>query len=418
MEDGIMKVNHKTFSGGYRFKNFEAQPSKELVDFVSEGVLASEKDSLISLKETYDVLKAFGVTSFKGPQNAEVSTEGDIEPKEIKEFVINTIEAEPYNLSTVSLLSNNGMRDFVEGLKSLNKMASKAKVIIAIGDNEDDLISQIQAQIINLNWVEINTVTPKYPINMKELLIPTLLKRKYPVGYNAPHIGVVVLDVQQVLHISQVLQHQPITNRVVALSGPGWEKNLLINVPLGTQIKEITAKYVKKDIEVRLVKNSIMKDPAVTEEDVIDRFTSVLIALPENRERKAMSFLKPGKHSDSATNSFLSALFPNSEKTADTNLHGEHRACVSCTYCTSVCPVGLIPQLLHKHVDKDLVNERLADLKIFDCIECNLCNYGCPSKIDIAGDIVKGKSKLEDLDISHKKYQLKDVEMIRQKGVK
>jgi Na+-translocating ferredoxin:NAD+ oxidoreductase RnfC subunit len=78
----------------------------------------------------------------------------------------------------------------------------------------------------------------------------------------------------------------------------------------------------------------------------------------------------------------------------------------------------LIPHLLHKHVEQGLVNGRLADLKIFDCIECNLCNYGCPSKIDSIGSIIKGKEQLEEIELSHKDYQLKGIREVLSDGKK
>ena len=33
-------------------------------------------------------------------------------------------------------------------------------------------------------------------------------------------------------------------------------------------------------------------------------------------------------------------------------------------------------------------------LEIFNCIECNLCSYICPSKIPLATSIKEGKEKL------------------------
>ena len=120
--------------------------------------------------------------------------------------------------------------------------------------------------------------------------------------------------------------------------------------------------------------------------------TRVIIALPEDRRRQTLFFLRAGTKADSFSNAFLSRLMPKAEKIADTNLHGERRACVSCTYCQPVCPVGLIPHLLHKHVDKEIINKRLAEYKIFDCVECGLCTYVCPSKLELC-NVMKNTKK-------------------------
>lgn len=408
-----MKVNHKTFNGGYDFKNFEGAVGNMVNEFKATGNLTDASIALPNGQTAYDILKALEVTSFAGPEYAVVPTTGHIEASLVKDVVINTIEAEPYNISAKALIDHYGYEQFVEGLKAMRESFGGANFHIVLGESESELINQFLPLSNNLAWLEVHTVTPKYPINMTELLIPTILDKKYPVGYNSAHIGVIVVDVQQVYFVKEgITSNIPITKRVVALAGSGFKNNVHIEVALGTKISDIAKMYQKEDMEVRFIKNSIMTDPAVTEEDCIDVNTSILIALPEDTARKPLFFFRLGKKADSYTNSFISAFMPNGEKTAETNVHGEHRTCVNCGYCQKVCPVGLFPQLLHKHVDKEIITERLAELKIFDCIGCNLCNYICPSKIDIGGNIMKGKIMLEEQEISHKKYLLDGCDMV------
>ncbi len=56
--------------------------------------------------------------------------------------------------------------------------------------------------------------------------------------------------------------------------------------------------------------------------------------------------------------------------------------------------MGIIPHLLFHYVERDVIDETLLKYKIFNCIECNLCSYVCPSKISIAEFIKEGKTKL------------------------
>ena len=53
-----------------------------------------------------------------------------------------------------------------------------------------------------------------------------------------------------------------------------------------------------------------------------------------------------------------------------------------------------MPHLIFHYVQKDIVDETLLNFKIFNCIECNLCSYVCPSKIPLAEYIKQGKKKL------------------------
>lgn len=407
-----MEVMHKTFSGGYKFENFEGQPSKEIkvytpVSDVADLAIESEAETT---GET--VLNALGLTKFDGPDSALVPTEGVIDPSLVKNIIVSTVEVEPYDLANGTILSGDNKSKFVNGLKSIHESYGKAKFTVILGEDQSELIQFMTNELSSLSWVTIATITAKYPANLKELSIPTVLDKKYPVGYAPAHLGMLFLSVSNVLAVNTVVKDkQSYKSTYVALSGPGWKENIVIDVPLGTKISEIKDKYLKDD-EIRLVKNSVLNKEALNDDAIIEYDTTVIIALPEDRRRQTLFFLRAGKNADSFGNSFLSRLLPKAEKTADTNLHGERRACVSCTYCQKVCPVGLIPHILHKHVDKEIINKHLADLRIFDCVECGLCDYVCPSKIEVSSDIKKGKKMLEANDISHNKYIIPECDMI------
>lgn len=408
-----MEVMHKTFSGGYKFENFEGQPSNDIKPYkpVSDVTgLVIEPDNGTT-GET--VLNALGLTAFKGPDSALVSTEGMIKPSEVKNVIVSTVEVEPYELSNEALLNGVNKSKFVNGLKCIHEAYSKAKFTIILGEDQNELIKLMTDELGEFSWVTLATITAKYPANLKELSIPTVLDKQYPVGYDPAHLGMLFLSVSNVLAVNKVVKDQEQYNsNYVALSGPGWKENIIIEVPIGTPLSELKNKYLK-DEEIRLIKNSVLNKDLFEEDAVIDVETTVIIALPEDRKRQMLFFLRAGKNADSFSHSFLSRLLPKVNKTVGTNLHGERRACVSCTYCQQVCPVGLIPHLLHKHVDKEIINKRLAEYKIFDCVECGLCDYVCPSKIEVSSDIKKGKKMLEDSEISHNKYVIPNCDMIR-----
>ena len=55
-------------------------------------------------------------------------------------------------------------------------------------------------------------------------------------------------------------------------------------------------------------------------------------------------------------------------------------ACLHCGRCTTVCPVGLLPQLMaDAAIDHDYkrYDEKLYGL---ECIQCGSCTYICPAK--------------------------------------
>ena len=65
-------------------------------------------------------------------------------------------------------------------------------------------------------------------------------------------------------------------------------------------------------------------------------------------------------------------------------------ACISCGRCEQICPEGLNPAYVHRHVQKGYYNA----LKHFDaglCTGCGTCSYTCPSRQDTAGSMAKAK---------------------------
>jgi Na+-translocating ferredoxin:NAD+ oxidoreductase RnfC subunit len=65
-----------------------------------------------------------------------------------------------------------------------------------------------------------------------------------------------------------------------------------------------------------------------------------------------------------------------------------------------VCPVGILPNLLHRYVRREIIDENLQQFGIFKCIDCNLCTYVCPSKIPLAALMKSGKAMLSEEGLS------------------
>jgi Na+-translocating ferredoxin:NAD+ oxidoreductase RnfC subunit len=126
----------------------------------------------------------------------------------------------------------------------------------------------------------------------------------------------------------------------------------------------------------------------------VDPSFRVLLALPEEQEEPLLPFAQPGFRQDSYSRTFAALVTPFA-KSADTNIHGEHRPCIACGYCEEVCPVRILPYLLHRYIHRDVIDENLVRFEIFKCIDCGLCSYVCTSKIPLAEQIREGKERLK-----------------------
>lgn len=467
-----MKVKRKTFSGGYRFKNFAGQPEEKLVesgipekvlipliqgtgdevpptvkpgDSVKAGQTIGIDDDSISNpvhstvngvveniakikrpgREIQAVeIKSDGTSDWQpvGPHSAEwmelskedlektlylsgaASLDGagiptrhkssSILPDDVEHIIVRGVGSEIYNPSLDILLGGENISHFVEGLKILNKIMPGAKVHLALNSRQRGLISRIASSMSGLNWVDMFSLAPKYPQEADEVIISTVLGKPFPYGSSAADTGVVVLSVQTILHLYEaVVEGKPVIERIIALAGTGFRENNHVRLRIGTPVEYLTRDKMKTDRPARFVSNSPMTGAILSDASPIDRQCASIIALPEETTRQFLNFVRPGFRRDSYSRTFLSSL-PGFAKDCDTNAHGDRRPCISCCFCDEVCPVDIIPHLIYRHVDNDIIDEMLLRLKIFNCIECNLCSYICPSKIPLAESIKEGKEKL------------------------
>jgi Na+-translocating ferredoxin:NAD+ oxidoreductase subunit C len=72
---------------------------------------------------------------------------------------------------------------------------------------------------------------------------------------------------------------------------------------------------------------------------------------------------------------------------------GERLACIRCSRCVTVCPMGLEPYLLMTLAEKNIM-DRAENEKIMDCIECGSCSYTCPADRPLLDYIRFGKARV------------------------
>jgi Na(+)-translocating NADH:ubiquinone oxidoreductase A subunit len=319
-----------------------------------------------------------------------------IPPEGVEDLIVHGVGSEPYNISLGVLLEGKRLFHFVEALKILKKIMPRARVHLALNFHKGRLLEEAYKLTHQLDWLSVRPLDPKYPQGYDEMLIPTILNKRFPFGYSAANIGVVVLNVQAVLSVyDAVCSGKPFFERIVALCGPSFKENLHIRVRIGTPLEDIMAGNLNEDTPVRVVLNSLLTGFQLNDFSLpVDRVYSQIIAIPENKKREFLAFTRPGLRRDSYSRTFVSALMPFVKKYCDTNIHGEERPCISCTYCEEVCPVEIIPHLLSKYVKRGIIDETIMNYKIFNCIECGLCSFVCPSKISLAKHIKEGQDKL------------------------
>jgi Na(+)-translocating NADH:ubiquinone oxidoreductase A subunit len=367
----------------------DSQEPLKLAGYSAEwGKLSSEKiEELIYLSGVSSLDREGIPTRFKT---------SIISPEDVKHLIIHGVGSEPYNISLDLLLEGKNLLRFFEGVQILKRVMPKARVHLVVNTHKRKVIEQITKLASHLEWLDIYPLEPKYPQGYDEMLVPTILNQRFPYGYSAANIGVVILNIQAVLGVyNAVVEGIPLIERIIALCGPSIKENVHIKARIGSPLEHILSGRLKTDVESRVVLNSLLTGFELNDLSLpIDRTFSQIIAISENKQRQFLAFLLPGRQSDSYTKTFLSSWLNSIDKLPDTNLHGEERPCISCGFCEEVCPVRIIPHLLAKYVQRGFIDETIMNYGIFNCIECGLCNYVCPSKIHLVKILKTGQEKL------------------------
>ncbi len=117
--------------------------------------------------------------------------------------------------------------------------------------------------------------------------------------------------------------------------------------------------------------------------------------LPDPVVRQLISFLRPGFDRTSAFPAFAGPLINKPDKHMTTSLRGEPRPCITCGMCEKVCPVRLLPQVLHRYLHKDM-EEEAEKAGLYACVDCNLCSFVCPSKIELQAQFDEARTRIAD----------------------
>jgi Na+-transporting NADH:ubiquinone oxidoreductase subunit A len=120
-------------------------------------------------------------------------------------------------------------------------------------------------------------------------------------------------------------------------------------------------------------------------------YDSQITVIPEGDYFEFFGWIKPGINKFSFSKTFLSRLFPRKNYNLDTNLHGGERAFVMTGQYEKVVPMDIYPmQLLKAILAEDI--DMMENLGIYEIAEEDfaLCEYICPSKIEIQSIVRKG----------------------------
>ena len=238
------------------------------------------------------------------------------------------------------------------------------KGYIGIEANKPDAIEILSRVAPKYGDITIVPLALKYPQGGEKQLVNAITGRVVPSGKLPGTVGCLVQNVATAAAVYDAfVDSRPLVERVLTVTGKGIRtpKNLLVRI--GTSFAAILefCGGITED-SAMLISGGPMMGKALSSPEVpVTKGVSGILVLAASE-----------------------ASLP------------DEQPCIRCGRCISVCPMGLQPALLARHLEVGDYEE-LEGLGILDCIECGTCNYMCPGYNHLVQSIRLGKSKVQEL---------------------
>lgn len=275
-------------------------------------------------------------------------------------LLINGVECEPYLTSDHRLMLEHG-EELIVGVQLLMKALNVTRAAIGIENNKPDAIEKMKKLATGHSGISVLPLVVKYPQGGEKQLIKAATGREVPSGALPISVGAVVTNVATTFAVYEAVQkNKPLFERVVTVTGKSVERPSNFRVRIGTSISElIEAAGGLPENCGKIINGGPMMGKAVTNTEIpVTKGTSGVLMM-ENQESKRKEMM----------------------------------ACIRCSRCVSVCPMGLEPYLLMTVSEKQMW-DRAEFEKVMDCIECGSCSYTCPANRPLLDYIRLGKGKV------------------------
>lgn len=302
--------------------------------------------------------------------------------------IVSTISLEPFTTRGDVQIRNN-ISSFTRGLEHLQSLLEYQPMYVVFPKINSEFARNVRDSVRGYAWVRLVEASTFYPADDFSLIARSLGLRP------SPEKGIVWgIRTQGVIAIDRVITAgDSVTTRIIAVGGPGVPHPTHVEVSTGYPLAKLRALCGITSSQ-RLLSGGAFTGRAIDSAQLgVDAECDGLTAIPPPDEREFLSFLRPWFTKRSYSRASASALLPRFSERFTTALRGETRACISCGYCSEVCPARIVPSAIHKLLYQDNLDEVESFLPD-RCIGCGLCTYVCPSKIELATEITDARKKL------------------------
>ena len=286
-------------------------------------------------------------------------------PEAIQYVIANGAECEPY-LTCNDQLMRVHSAEIVEGLELMLRLFTNAEAVIAIEDNKPEAIAAMKAATLGHTRIQVMEMRTKYPQGGERSLISAIAGVDFPISRLPADVGCLVDNVGTIYAIQRaVLYREPLFRQCFTLTGEAVANPGNYMVRVGTSFAELleAAGGLKEGVTLRkALVGGPMMGIAVGSLDVpIMKQNNGLTLLAEDPAEEA-------------------------EK--------QMTACLHCGRCTTVCPVGLMPQVMCDAADMGNYERYEKKLHGLECVQCGSCTYICPAKRPLMQTFKRAKAEI------------------------
>ena len=269
-------------------------------------------------------------------------------------LLVNGAECEPWICCDDALMRERAA-DVVLGTQVMLAACGAGRATIAVEDDKPQALVALEVALSSAQdaRLEVRVLPAVFPLGAEGLLIAAVTGREVPQAQLPPQVGVVCQNVGTAAAVARlVTDGLPCVSRIVTITGSGTRRPANVEARLGTPVAELVEAcggYTDAPAPARLVAGGSLTGQALPTD-----------AVPVTK----------------GLNCVIAAT------AADLPARGAEVPCIRCGDCAAVCPVGLLPQQLHRAAQAgDAAG--LARHGLADCIECGCCDYVCPSAIPL-----------------------------------
>ena len=272
-------------------------------------------------------------------------------PDAINYVIANGAECEPYLTCNDQLMRTHSM-EIAEGMELVLRLFPNARGVICIEDNKPEAIRAMELAVSDRPRIQVKAMITKYPQGGERSLIQAVTGVNFPISKLPADVGCIVQNVGTLYAVQRaVLYGEPLYSQCFTVSGEAVAKPANFFVRVGTSYAELLEECggIREGVKAaKALAGGPMMGVAMGSLDV-----------PVQKQNNA-----------------LTVLAEDPVVLADRLM----TACLHCGRCTTVCPVGLMPQLMADAAiagDLERYEKKLYGL---ECIQCGSCTFACPAK--------------------------------------